>query len=209
MFFLLFLFIVFVYQHIPPKLVDGPRVDIEECFFINMDKSSERREGFLKQFPFKATRVPGVIVDKPRGRLGKGAEGCLLAHKNALEAVARSKGWHLICEDDARGPFAEIASNKYVRHLALSKQFINLSKTKKRPSYSFTNPYDCSFAYLITPIGARMALEKIRVANFSNAIDAIFKEEFETPFFWGGNGLGALVGIIWQDGESEIDKIGR
>lgn len=174
-----------------------------------MDKSVERRELFIKQFPFTVKRVPGVVVERARDRLGKGAVGCLLAHQNALAEVSQKEwGWHLICEDDARGPFAEIASNKYVRHLALSKQFINLSKTKKR-QYSAVTPYDCSFAYLITPIGARIALEEIRASNFSNAIDAILREVFETPLFWGGNGLGGCVPIIWQEGESEIDKIGR
>lgn len=190
------------------RITNGPEIDIKDSFFINMDKSVERRESFLKQFPFQVSRIPGVIIDK-KGRLGKGATGCLVAHTNVLRIVAqKEEGWYLICEDDARGPFEEIGANKYVRHLASSKLFINLSKKASRPAYSSWTPYDCTFAYLITPKGARIALQLIQDLDFSYAIDAILKNGFKTRLL-GGNGLGAHVNLIWQEGESEIERIGR
>lgn len=146
-----------------PTLEKHPEVEILKSFFINMEESVDRRESFLEAYNGDIERVPGIRVgnDVNTGKIGKGLYGCGLAHALLMQRIGdMPDGWYAVYEDDARGDFKGIGKNEIVRNIVArtEKQFINLSigGNGRRPAYSLNFVYNCMFAYLVTPLGARV-----------------------------------------------------
>ena len=195
-----------------------PHVKIHHAYFINMDKSTERRDRFLRNYNGKAplSRIAGVQVDKQIGKLGKGTRGCALAHANAMNEVAKGPdGWYLICEDDCVGDFSKLEENIILRNIVhtTKKQFINLGRYKWS-SYSLSEVNLCLQAYLITRSCAAETRDKI-VQNIDTPkalpVDEFIVQLYRTPRYFGqsGDSSGCHVTLFDAAGESDIDAYGR
>lgn len=200
-----------------PSLEEHPPVAIAKAFFINMVESEDRRDSFLEAYDGDIEHVPGIRVgpDVNTGKIGKGSYGCGLAHAMLMQRIAEMPGaWYAVFEDDARGDFKAIATNTIVRNIAArtNKQFINLSGANhKLPSYSLNFVYNCMFAYLITPAGARTTSDLILKYLDREACDGTTDVHLRNPLHpFPGNGMGCFVRLMTVSGApSVIGQLGR
>lgn len=197
------------------SLEDHPQVKIQRSFFINMEESEDRRDSFLAAYDGEIERVPGIRVgpEIDTGKLGRGAYGCGLAHALLMQRIGdMPHGWYAVYEDDARGDFKGIPSNMIVRNIVArtQKQFINLSISGVRPEYSLNFVYNCMFAYLVTPLGARTTSELILKYLDKEACDGTTDVHLRNPLFLRGNGMGCFVRLMkTSEDPSDIERLGR
>lgn len=195
-----------------------PNIVIKKAYYINMDKSTERRDRFIRGYNGRAPleRVSGVKVEKKVGRLGIGTRGCSLAHAKAMNEIAgQPDGWYLVCEDDCVGDFSTLEENIILRNIIhrTSKQFINIGRWKWTP-YSLSDINFCTQAYLITPKQAAKTRDAIH-ANIDGpkalAVDELIIQMYRTPRFFGQSGdkSGCHVALLDAVGPSDITAMGR
>lgn len=188
---------------------NSPPVDIKGTYFINMDRSVERKESFIKRFtetkgPLPLIRFPGVLVtDKSIPKPGD--YGCTLAHANCLKAVAKQEsGWYLICEDDGFGDFGAIASTPAVKEIVAQtdKKFINLSSQIYNgvvfaSGHSLSKVHARTTAYLVHSDYANELADLVLETAHTIIVDLKYAAELREPrLLFRGNGKGAFVGLI-------------
>lgn len=205
-------------KHFPYLDNTLPNIVIGKTYYINMDKSTERKHRFLAGYNGKSEieRVPGVVVEKQIGKLGKGTRGCALAHAKAMNEVAKyPSGWYMICEDDCVGDFSSLESNIILRNIVhrTSKQFINLGRYKFSP-YSLSDINLCLQAYMLTPECAAKTRDII-VKNVDSPhalpVDELIVSLYRTPRYFGqsGDSSGCHVTLFDAFGPSDISSNGR
>lgn len=86
--------------------ISSNKIDIP-TYYINLDKSEDRRNNLLDQFQryspsTSLTRIPAVTGEYEQNKLTKGEVGCYLSHMKAIQtAYNNGDQWSLILEDDA------------------------------------------------------------------------------------------------------------
>lgn len=189
---------------------NSPRVDIKASYFINMDRSVDRRESFIRKFnesggPQPLIRSPGVLIeDKTISKPGD--YGCSLAHSNCLRTVSENdEGWYLICEDDGVGDFGSIQHNLFVRTIVhqTNKVFINLSSQIYQgrllvSGHSLSKVHARLTAYLIHSSYALELSNIVRNRAKTLLVDLVTADLLKESRFFNKNcnGKGAFVGII-------------
>jgi hypothetical protein len=185
-------------------------VDIKATYFINMDRSVDRKIQFIERFnktngPLPLIRVPGVLIeDKTLKKPGD--YGCALAHANTLKIISEQliEGWYLICEDDGFGNFGAIASHNVVKEIVAqtNKKFINLSSQYYYgklcvKGHSLSKVHGRLTAYLVHSSYSKYLSEIIYKNAKHIAVDILIPKLLqEKRLFSSGNGYGAFVGLI-------------
>ena len=198
-------------------------IDIQESFFINMDKSVDRKDMFLSRYngPLPLTRFPGVDAGRSNGNIGRGYYGATLAHAYLLETIStKPVGWYMVIEDDAFGDFSSISSNPYINAIVKNtdKKFINLSAPTskhfshrryfKNIDHSLSSVFWLTTCYLVHSSFAKQLSEMTIEYSAKYVVDCttdIFLSEPRFPFYI-GNGLGAFVSIIRATGEVSVSQ---
>jgi GR25 family glycosyltransferase involved in LPS biosynthesis len=153
-------------------------------FYINMDRSPERKEEMEKQFKsYKLSfeRVQGVDGNQLKSwdeRLSRYEQGCTLSHLKALETFYQSKEEiGIICEDDITFEFLPIWKfpiRKVIEKAPDDWEIIMISYTVWPQNYKFLDKLYNSFipivhnstcAYLINRKGAQNILNKHSYSN--------------------------------------------
>jgi len=199
-----------------------PEVDIKATYFINMDRSVERRESFIERFhksngPLPLIRSAGVLIED-KSIAKPGDYGCSLAHVNVLKKISEeeNQGWYLVCEDDGYGNFGGIRLNREVRAIVGlgEKKFINLSRQIYNgklliDGHSLSKVHGRATAYLVDS-GFAGELSKMVYENGKKIpVDLVFDRMLREPSFLkkNCNGLGAFVGLIDPpSGEIKSDR---
>lgn len=202
-----------------------PPVEIKGSYFINMDRSIERKLKFAKMFretngPLPLVRVPGVLVDKKDKNIKyPGNYGCAMAHSNCLELIYNNtEGWYLVCEDDGIGNFGAISQNSAIRAIVAEtdKKFINLSIQKYdnkeiSKGHSLSLVHGRTTSYLVHSSYAKDLCELIRKNQFNSSkhdgVDILLANTLKEPRIRKiGNGKGAFVGIIDVDKDFSSER---
>jgi hypothetical protein len=198
-------------------------VAIAAAFYINMDRSLDRKASFLKRYydsngPLPLHRFPGIVVTDPKIQ-SPGDHGCTMSHAAVLQRIAKmSEGWYLVCEDDGYGDFGGIARHPLVRAIVATtdKRYINLSTQwwagrNLHREYSLSDVHIRTTAYLVHSSICLETAHTLHQNKFQN-VDLTLKKTLCEPRLLKnyGNSKGAYVGLIdppADEHDSERTKI--